>query len=132
ACIASGLHSMFGGAATPGSATGEVGGHWNFNFTLQFSSFGSASAFTSAYAASAASGWSPPARFGPGPAIHLENLGSWSVNGGMYAVPATAHIDLFNPNNGLGGLAGHGLVDMVGGHVVQFFGGSIDPRGCAW
>jgi RHS repeat-associated protein len=131
-CIARGLQSTFGGGATSGASAGETGGHWNFNVQLQFSSFDAVSAFTSTYAASAASGWPPPARFGSGPALHLENLGSWSVADGSYSIDGTAHIDLFNPNTGFGGIAGHVGVDFLWGHVVQFFGGSIDPSRCPY
>ncbi len=131
-CIARGLQSVFAGSnVTAGASTGEVGGHWNFGFQMQFSSFDAASAFRSTYAASALSGWPPPARFGAGPTLHLENLGGWSVSGGTtYTIGATAHIDLFNPDTGVGGIAGHVLVDGLWGHVVQFFGGNIDPKAC--
>jgi len=85
---------------------------------------------------SAASGRPPPARFGGGPAIHLENL-TWSLSdGGVYSANATAHIDLFNPNSasvgggGLGGLFGHIGIDGLGGHLAQLFGANIDPASC--
>jgi RHS repeat-associated protein len=133
ACVASGLQSTFAGSsATAGASTGEVGGHWNFAVQLQFPSLDAANAFISAYAASAASGWPPPARFGSGPALHLENLGGWSTDGGTYNIGGTAHIDLFNPNNGFGGIAGHVGGDFFGGHIVQLFGGNIDPKPCPY
>ena len=47
-------------------------------------------------------------------------------------IGGTAHIDLFNPNNVAGGLAGHIFVDGLWGHVVQFFGGNIDPKVCPY
>ena len=51
-CIATGLQSTFGASSvTAGTSTGEVGGHWNFNFQLSFSSYDAASAFTSVYQA---------------------------------------------------------------------------------
>ena len=75
-------------------------------------------------------GWAPPARFGPGPALHLENLGSWAVNNGTYSISGTAHIDLFNPDIGFVGILGHSGVDYIWGHIVQFFGGNIDPTQC--
>jgi len=129
-CIATGLQSTFpGSTATMGSSTGEVGGHWNFSLQLQFSSQDAANTFSSMYTA-ASSGWDPPARFGSGPALHLENLGSFSVSDGTYTIGATAHIDLFNPDTGAGGIAGHVLDDGAWGHIVQFFGGNIDPNGC--
>ena len=39
-------------------------------------------------------------------------------------------IDLFNPDTGAGGIAGHVLVDGAWGHVKQFFGANIDPKVC--
>jgi RHS repeat-associated protein len=130
-CIAAGLQSTFpGSAATMGDSVGEVGGHWNYTVQLQFPSYDAANAFDNAYKGAATAGVAPPARFGPGPALHLENLGSWSLNGGTYSISGTAHIDLFNPDTGIGGVAGHVGVDGVGGHVAQFFGGNIDPSSC--
>jgi hypothetical protein len=121
---------------TAGSSTGEVGGHWNFAVQVQFSSQDAASAFQSA-AVSVWDGVSPPARFGAGPALHLENLdSSWSMGSGTYSIGGTAHIYLFNPNptslggGGLVGLAGHVGVDGVWGHIVQFFGANIGPKSC--
>jgi hypothetical protein len=65
---------------------------------------------------------------GTGVILHLKNLGTWTLNDdGTWSVSATAHLDLFNPNDGLAGLTGHGVVDFLGGHIVQFFGGNIDP-----
>ncbi len=113
-----------------GGSTGEVGGHWNFNFTLQFSSNINALAFIAVYNSSAASGWPPPARFGAGPALHAENLGSWSVSNSIYNIGGTAHIDLYNPDTGAGGIAGHVAIDGIWGHIVQAFGGDIDPKNC--
>ena len=138
-CIATGLESTFAGSSvTMGSSTGETGGHWNFNFQLQFSSYSDAASFVNSYSTSAGGGWPPPARFGSGPALHVENLGSWSVTDGTYSIDATAHIDLFSPNpssiggGGLGGLVGHIFVDWLVGHIVQFSGGNIDPRTCPY
>lgn len=133
-CIATGLQSVFPtGTANVGGATKEIGGHWNFTVQLQFASYDAATAFTTTYNAAAAMSWGaidPPARFGPGPALHVENVGSWAVVGGMYGITATTHIDLYNPHSGVGGFFGHVLVDGALGHVVQFFGGNIDPTGC--
>jgi hypothetical protein len=55
--------------------------------------------FYSTYAASAQNDFKPPARFGPGPALHLENL-NWNPVGddGSYSANAKAHIDLYHPN----------------------------------
>jgi hypothetical protein len=104
-------------------------GHWNFSVHLQFSSQSAASSFQSTYTA-ASHGWPPPARFGPGPALHLENLGNSSQSGGTYTFSASAHIDLYNPDTGIGGITGHVFVDGAWGHINQLFGGDIDPKGC--
>jgi len=42
----------------------------------------------------------PPARFGPGPAIHFEDVGSF--DDGSLGVVGTAHIYLWNPDTGFG------------------------------
>jgi RHS repeat-associated protein len=138
-CIARGLQALFPGVTpTVGTATNEVGGHWNFSVQLQFPSYEAANAFFSAYTTSAANGWPPPARFGSGPSLHLENVGNWSVNGGTYSIPGTAHIDLYNPNStsqgggGLGGIVGHVGVDGLVGHLVQIVHSNIDPATCPW
>jgi hypothetical protein len=128
ACIAKGLQSAFpGSTVSAGASTDEVGGHWNFYVTLQFPSQSAFNAFDSTYD-SASNGWPPPARFGDGPALHLENLGNFGD--GTFGVVGTAHIDLFNPDTGIGGIAGHVGDDVVWGHIVQFFGGNIDPKAC--
>ena len=129
-CIAKGLTKHFGATVTMGASTGEVGGHWNFGVQLSFSSYDSALIFTASYNTSAANGWPPPARFFDGPALHLENLGSWNNSNGVYSINGTAHIDLYNPDSGAGGVAGHVAVDGLWGHVVQAFGGDIDPSTC--
>jgi RHS repeat-associated protein len=138
-CIAKGLQALFPGVtATVGTATKEIGGHWNFSVQLQFSSYDAANAFFSAYTTSTTNGWYPPARFGSGPALHLENLGGWSLNGDTRSIAGTAHIDLYNPNGtsqgggGLGGLAGHVGIDGVVGPLVQIFHSNIDPANCPW
>ncbi len=131
-CIARAFQALFPGVtASVGPATKEVGGHRDFSVQLQFSSADAANAFYSAYATSSANGWPPPARFGSGPALHLENLGSWSPLSGTPA-NGTAHIDLYNPNHGLGGLAGHVGVDGIVGHLSQIFRSNIDPSACPW
>jgi hypothetical protein len=134
------LEALFPGViASVGDATGEVGGHWNFNVQLQFSSYDSAMNFYNNYwgpGGSAQNGFNPPARFGNGPAVHLENLSptsTWSNSDGSYTVNGTAHIDLFNPNKGdVEGVGGHVGVDGLIGHLVQVFGGNLDPSHCPW
>jgi RHS repeat-associated protein len=138
-CIARGLRALFPGVApTVGPASNEVGGHWNFPVQLQFPSYDAAAAFYSTYTTSAANGWPPPARFGSGPSLHLENLGNWSSNNGTYGFSGTAHIDIYNPNGsshgggGFGGVVGHVGVDGIVGHVVQILHSNIDPSNCPW
>ena len=132
-CIATGLQSTFGtSSVTVGTSTGEVGGHWNFNFQLTFSSNDDASTFTSVYNANLG-GFQPGGRFGSGPALHVENpASSWSYDGGSYSLGVTAHLDLYNPNSGPGGFLGHVADDGIWGHIVQLFGGSIDPTNCPY
>ena len=90
---------------------------------------------------SALNGFDPPARFSHGPAVHLENLSdptTWVNGKGTYTAAATAHIDLYNPNNssigggGIGGKAGHVGVDVLLGHLIQALGSNLDPRNCPW
>ena len=139
-CIAKGLGTLFPGVqASVGPATKEVGGHWNFPVQLQFPSSCAANKFYNAYSASAKNGWAPPARFDSGPALHLENLGGWSVSGGgTYSIGGTAHIDLYNPNSssngggGLGGIAGHVGIDGIVGHLADLLHTNIDPANCPW
>ncbi len=130
ACAAQGLQATFpNSTVSVGTATGEVGGHWNFQASLQFSSSDMVDSFISDYiAASAPIG--PPARFGAGPAIHLENV--WFSDTGAYALNATVHIDQFNPNTGPLGIAGHVGYDGIWGHIAQAFGGNIDTSNCSF
>ena len=133
-CILSGLEALFPGiTASVGDTTNEVGGHWNFTVQLQFSSYDDAYSFYTTYDASARNGINPPARFGAGPALHLENL-IWAPVGsdGTYTANATAHIDLYNPDTGVGGVAGHSGIDFIWGHIVELLGGDIDPANCPW
>lgn len=127
-CIQRGLAATFGGTVSTGTATQEVGGHWNFAFLLQFDSFQGADSFTAIY--NGDFGFPPGARFGPG--LHVLKPGPWSYSGGIYAISVTAHLDLFNPNNGIGSILGHVTADFIGGHIVQLFGGNIDRKGCPY
>ncbi len=136
-CIQRALQALFPGAtASVGNPTAEVGGHWNFKVQLQFSSYGSATDFYNAYYTSAQTGFSPAARFGNGPGLHLENLSptdTWLNDNGTYTVDGTAHIDLFNPNSrDVVGVGGHVGVDGLIGHLTQSLGGNIDPARCPW
>ncbi len=74
-----------------------------------------------------AQGWNPPYRFPGSPALHFENLGVQPVPGDGYNVSATAHGDLVYAKGLFGGI-GYGLVDGLGGHFAQLFGGNIDKK----
>jgi len=129
-CISAGIQRFFGGSASITGVVGETGGHWNFDVTLTLQSAESAASFQNLYDAGS-KGFGPPARFGPGPAIHFENASGPALGvSGTYIVSGTSHIDLYNPNTGFVGVAGHSAVDYVGGHAVQLFGGNIDPSSC--
>ena len=133
-CIQRGLDALFPGiASSVGDSTKPVGGHWNFNIQMQFASRNDAMTFYSSYATSAANGWQPPARFGSGPSLHLENL-SWAPVSadGIYTANLTGHIDLYNPDSGWGGIAGHSAIDGIWGHLVQALGSNLDPANCPW
>ena len=130
ACLAAGIQSFFGGDASITGIVGETGGHWNFDITLTLPSAKSVASFQTLYD-EGCRGFGPPARFDPGPAIHFENVSVPAPGGsGTYIVSGTSHIDLYNPNTGFVGIAGHSAVDYVGGHVVQLMGGNIDPSSC--
>jgi len=128
-CIQAALHSLFPAAtSTVGDATKEIGGHWNFNVNLQFSSYQDAYNFYSTISNSSA-GFQPPARLGNGPALHLENTSqTWTYSNGTYMTSGTAHIDIANPNNIPLGTAVHTFWDGLVGHLSDLLGGNIDLR----
>ena len=66
-------------------------------------------------------------RFPGNPALHIENFNYQAIPGDGYAVTATAHGDLVYAKGVFGGI-GHGIVDYVGGHIAQLFGGNIDKK----
>ncbi len=67
-------------------------------------------------------GYGPGVRLGGG--LHVDFYG---FPNGQFAV--SSHIDLFNPNDGLGPLFGHFFVDVLYGHIKGQKSGSLD-RGC--
>jgi RHS repeat-associated protein len=147
-CIAKAIAALFPGATADvedmPDNKGETGGHWNFNVQIDFSSYDAMmNFFNSYYPPPGTPGIriGPKARFGPGPALHLENLSNtndWDNGDGTYSVTGTAHLDLYNPNSGaaggegIGGVAGHGAVDFILGHLIQALGSNIDPSHCPW
>jgi hypothetical protein len=62
----------------------------------------------------------------------MRNLGAGHVSNGTYSISGTAHIDLYNPDSGVGGIAGHSVIDGIWGHLVQALGKNIDPANCPW
>lgn len=135
-CLENGLDALFPGVtASVGAATKKVGGHWNFPVHLQFPSRCAAKKFREAYDTTGKNGWPPPARFGSGPALHVENLAGSDDGTGA---SATAHIDLYNPNaasnggGGLGGILGHAGIDGIVGHLADLLRKNIDPANCPW
>jgi RHS repeat-associated protein len=144
-CIAKAIAALFPGATVSvGDDTGETGGHWNFNVEITFPDEDSEMDFKDSYyppKGTPGIRFSPPARFGPGPALHLENLSNtddWDNGDGTYTVTGTAHLDLYNPNSGaaggggIGGLAGHVGIDGLLGHIMQLLKSNIDPSHCPW
>jgi RHS repeat-associated protein len=145
ACIRRALEALFPGvvasvdkATKATKAARKNGGHWNFAVQLRFPSYQDAYSFYSAIA-SHSGGFYPPARFGPGPALHLEGASeAWAYGGGVWTTSGSAHIDLYNPNGtslgggGIRGFVGHVGVDGILGHLAQFFGSNIDPSRCPW
>jgi hypothetical protein len=138
-CMEEGLEHLFPGAeVTVGDAFRKGGGHWNYHVQLQFASRDAALNFTEVYDNVAEHGRPPSARFGKGPAIHLENLSNWSVEGTTFSIAGTAHIDLGNPNSksigggGFRGMLKHVAYDGVKGHVLDLFGKDIDISHCSW
>jgi RHS repeat-associated protein len=144
-CIAKAIAALFPGATvTVGDDTGETGGHWNFNVDITFPDEDSEMNFKNSYYppdGTPGIRFSPPARFGRGPALHLENLSNtddWDNGDGTYTVTGTAHLDLFNPNSGaaggggVGGVAGHAAIDGLWGHIIQALKSNIDPSHCPW
>jgi hypothetical protein len=67
-------------------------------------------------------GYGPGVRLGGG--VHIEFAG---FPNGQFSV--TTHLDLFNPNDGLGPLLGHFFVDVLYGHILGKNSGGLD-KGC--
>ena len=130
-CIASGLQSTFSASAVvQGDTAWEGGGHWNFQFTLQFNSLDAANNFVTTYSQLLNENKIPPPVRLPDD-VHFENVADvWTLTDGVYSISGTAHLDLANANQIPFGLLGHWIIDGIGGNVAQFFGGDIDPAHC--
>jgi RHS repeat-associated protein len=99
----------------------EVGGHFNFLFGLSTPGSGVAQNLATFINSSSGLPFDRGIRFGLGPSLHVVDASSFDS-----ATLFLGHLDLFNPL-GLYGLefVPHVVVDVVGGHIVQFFGGSL-------
>ena len=137
-CIENALQNLFPGvSASVGKEIRQNGGHANFPVHLQFPSSCAEKKFRDANNAAGKKAWGsfpPPARYGSGPTLHLENV----VSVDSTSDNATAHIDLYNPNahskggGGLGGLLGHVGIDGIVGHLADLLRKNIDPANCPW
>lgn len=100
---------------TPGAPTGQVGGHKNYKEVSRPLSPQDLERVLQALNNSENKGFPPGYRVGgPFNDLHINDT---SDGGGIISV--TAHVDIGNPNNGLLGMITHGIVDALGGHVVD-------------
>ena len=132
-CIQQALMSTIPGLQDASQTVGAPGpyngyGHMNEVDTLTFSSPGAQYAFQGSTrlglvpGSVSELGYGPGVRLGNG--LHVEFYG---FPNGQFAV--TSHLDLFNPNNGLGPLLGHFFVDVLFGHIKGRNSGALD-KGC--
>jgi RHS repeat-associated protein len=132
-CIQQRLMATIPGLVDASQTAGAPGpfnnyGHTNEVDTLTFSSPGAQYAFQGSTrlglvpGSVSELGYGPGVRLGNG--LHVEFFG---FPNGQFAV--TSHLDLFNPNNGLGPLIGHFFVDVLFGHVKGRNSGALD-KGC--
>lgn len=132
-CIQQALMSTIPGLQDASQTAGAPGpyngyGHMNEVDTLTFSTPGAQYAFQGStrlglFPGSVSErGYGPGVRLGNG--LHVEFFG---FPNGQFAV--TSHLDLFNPNNGLGPLLGHFFVDVLYGHIKGRNSGALD-KGC--
>ena len=145
-CLQRALNSLFPGVtASVGDPTGNPnpnGGHYNFEIQLTFSSSDTADSFLSAYTAQGNAGFAPNTRYssgdklGVGTTLHLENLlnsGNRTQNSnGSVTLTGKAHLDLYDPDSGLAGIVGHGVIDGLIGHIADWLHSNIDPEHCPW
>lgn len=125
-CIKQALNEAFGGYGASFSwdstqATPTIGGHINGTFTANVSDSG---------AGGIQAVLNQNTGFGPGSRINTSygslHVSSPNFQAGVFTL--SAHVDLANPNNGLGGFLGHAFGDYIGGHVVQWLRGDLDKR----
>jgi RHS repeat-associated protein len=100
---------------TPGTPTGQVGGHKNYKEVSRPLSPQDLERVLQALNNSENKGVPPGYRVGgPFNDLHIND-----TNDGGGIISVTAHVDIGNPNNGLLGMITHGIVDGLGGHVVD-------------
>ncbi len=100
---------------TRGTPVGQVGGHKNYKEVSRPLSPQELARVLQALNNSENKGFPPGYRFGgPFNDLHINDI----TDGGEI-ISVTAHIDIGNPNNGLLGMITHGVVDGLGGHVVD-------------
>jgi RHS repeat-associated protein len=134
-CIAAALQADTGAVSVTGpTATTYSGGHEDLRFTVNFSNSTQAANF---YSLISRSGLVPSDYdlngFGTG--IRYEDLHAESVTSGYTggnSVDTVVHVDDFDPNDGLLGLIGHGLVDVLLGSILSWLGYKValDHEGC--
>ena len=101
-----------------------------------------AHSFLSAYTAQGEAGFAPDTRYpsndklGIGTTLHLENLlnrgNRTQTSNGSVTLTGKAHLDLYDPDTGLAGMAGHGVIDGLIGHIADLLRSNIDPASCPW
>jgi len=143
-CIARALRALFPGVGvTVGDPTGNPnGGHWNFPVQLTFPSPDDANSFLSDYDSQGQAGFAPYTRYasgnqwGIGTTLHLEQMNnsqSELINSdGTVTLSGNAHLDLYDPDTGLAGMIGHGIIDGLIGHIADLLRRDIDPANCPW
>ena len=143
-CIANSLDSQFPGTnfqpvSKNVNNNPEVGGHMNGAFkdtvpTATANAIANDIAESSAKMGCKASSYpwclQPGTRLDDG--LHIPS-GTAAVtptpnSQGSSDLGVSAHQDLFNPNKGPIGVAGHVLGDFILGHIAQFFGADLDSR----
>ena len=73
---------------------------------------------------------------GIGTTLHLEKLNdstNETINSdGTVTLAGKAHLDLYDPDTGLVGMMGHGIIDGLMGHIADLLRRNIDPANCPW
>jgi len=145
-CIVRALAALFPGVYTtvgdPSGPPNPNGAHWNFQVQLKFPSIDSANTFLSDNNSQGQAGFKPFTRYASGnkgsigTTLHLEQLNNSqneAVNSnGTVTLAGKAHLDLYDPDTGLAGMIGHGIIDGLIGHIADLLKRNIDPGNCPW